>query len=131
MRTNATLADIRDVFRKADGHIAVFHYGGHADSYSLLFEAEGGKTAEIDAEGFAEFLAQQAGLRLVFLNACSTAGQVQALQTAGVPLVIATSQDILDTLATDFAGEFYKSLATGSNSVGQGVCRGCGPGQGR
>lgn len=117
VRTNATLSDIRDVFRNHDNRIAIFHFGGHADSYRLLFEAAGGKSAVIDAAGFAEFLAHQAGLQLVFLNACSTAGQVAALQAAGVPVVIATSQDIPDAMATDFADEFYQSLATGINSV--------------
>lgn len=64
VRTNTTLGDIRDGFRKYANRIAHFHSGGHADSYRLRFEAAGGKNAAIVATGFAEFLAQQAGLHL-------------------------------------------------------------------
>ncbi len=114
---NATLSEIRDVFRKHNDRIAIFHFGGHADSYGLLFEGKDGQTEEINAEGFAEFLAQQAGLQLVFLNACSTDGQVKALHAAGVPVVIATTTDVPDKSATEFASEFYQSLAIGTNSI--------------
>ena len=112
-RTNATFKEIIAVFRdrRYRDRIAVFHFGGHADTFHLLFEGEAGTSVGMNAEGFAKFLAQQAGLQLVFLNACSTAGQVKLLQDAGVPVVIATSEDIPDDIATEFAAEFYKSLA--------------------
>ena len=51
VRTNATLSDIRDVFRKYDSRIAVLHFGGHADSYQLLFEATGGQACRNRCHG--------------------------------------------------------------------------------
>ena len=114
-RTNATAADILDLFQdpRYRDRIAVFHYGGHADGYSLLLESPEGRPSPADATGLAAFLAQQTGLVLVFLNGCSTDAQVQALLGAGVAAVIATSQDILDDVATEFAGRFYSALASG------------------
>ena len=115
VRTNATLDEILDVFRKYRDRIAIFHYGGHADSFRLLFELTCGRTAEIDAAGFALFLGRQHGLKLVFLNACSTQPQADLLLAAQTPAVIATSQDILDEAAADFADHFYRSLASGAS----------------
>jgi len=104
-RANATAKDILDVFQHPDyrNRIAIFHYGGHANGYQLLLESPEGKTQLADTGGLAEFLAQQNGLQLVFLNGCSTQQQVQGLQKAGIPSIIATSQDIDDAVATTFA----------------------------
>ena len=79
VRQNATLDDILDVFQHPDhrNRIAVFHYGGHATSYELLFETEEGRPAAADADGLAAFLGQQTGLELVFLNGCSTQRQAR------------------------------------------------------
>lgn len=112
--SNATLDTILDKFRQHRDQIALFHYGGHADSYRLLFEETGGQRAEIDAAGFAGFLGQQSSLQLVFLNACSTRQQVDELLNQQIPSVIATSQDIYDEVAVQFAGQFYKSLVSGA-----------------
>ena len=40
VRQNATVQEIFDVFQDAQtrNRVAVFHYGGHADSYRLLFK---------------------------------------------------------------------------------------------
>jgi hypothetical protein len=74
VRQNATLDDILDVFQDPDcrNRVAIFHYGGHADSYHLLFEAPDGRPASTNAAALATLLAQQSGLQLVFLNGCST-----------------------------------------------------------
>ena len=50
-------------------------------------------------------------MRLVFLNGCSTADQVEVLRNAGIPAVIATTEGIDDAVATEFAKGFYASLA--------------------
>jgi hypothetical protein len=50
-------------------------------------------------------------LKLVFLNGCSTKGQVELLFAAGVKAVIATSRPINDPKAKDFAVAFYEALA--------------------
>ncbi|HKY44138.1 MAG TPA: AAA family ATPase [Pyrinomonadaceae bacterium] len=114
---NATLKQILDTFQNAEyrHRITVFHYGGHANSLQLLLENNDGSTAVADARGLAAFLSQQRGLKLVFLNGCSTQPQVDALLDANISSVIATSQAIDDGVATDFASRFYRGLASGAN----------------
>jgi WD40 repeat protein len=116
VRTNATLEQILEVFQSAErrDRIAIFHYGGHASNSGLYLESSGGQAHEASAEGLAEFLGQQDGLELVFLNGCSTQGQARGLLDANVSAVIATSQAIDDDVATAFAGHFYNGLAGGA-----------------
>ena len=119
LRYNATLDDILAAFQhpKLKGRIAVFHYGGHADSYELLFQSSPGNLQRIDGRGFAAFLAEQRSLQLVFLNACTTEPQVDSLLAANVQVVIATAQEVDDGVAATLAGSFYQSLAHG-DSIG-------------
>jgi CHAT domain-containing protein len=116
VRQNATLDRILDVFQHRDyrNRVALFHYGGHANSYQLLFETVEGKPAAADAAGLAAFLGGQTGLELVFLNGCSTQDQAQGLLDAGVSAVIATTQAVVDEVATEFAARFYRGLASGA-----------------
>jgi len=116
MQQNVTIDTVLDTFQDARyrDRIAIFHYGGHAESYELLLETAEGKSAAADAGGMAAFLGRQRGLQLVFLNGCSTQPQVQGLLDAGIGAVIATAQAIDDTVATDFAVRFYKGLAGGA-----------------
>ena len=116
LRPNATAGEILDVFQDARyrNRVAIFHFGGHADGYRLLLETADGKPAAANAGGLARFLAQQRGLQLVFLNGCSTQGQVDDLLAAGVGAVIATDQAVDDAAATAFAARFYAGLAGGA-----------------
>jgi hypothetical protein len=57
----------------------------------LLFEDEAGRPAKAHAGGLADYLGQQPGLVLVFLNGCSTESQVRRLRAAGVKAVVATT----------------------------------------
>ena len=117
-RANATLADIIDVFQDPEyaGRIAVFHYGGHADSYQLLLDSGADQgPAVAHADGFNAFLAQQQGLQFVFLNGCSTGDQAMGLRMAGIPAVVATSQVINDAIAQRFAIRFYSGLGAYQN----------------
>ena len=111
-RANATVGDILDVFQDPaySGRIRVFHYGGHADSYQLMLESGDGGAEVAHAAGFSQFLANQPGLEVVFLNGCSTQAQARDLRAAGIPAVIATSQVIDDDIARRFAIRFYKGL---------------------
>ena len=115
-RANATVDEVLDVFQDPQyrDRIAVFHFGGHAGDAELLLESAGGEATVAHAGGLARFLGQQRGLELVFLNGCSSRGQVQGLLDAGVPAVIATSQAIDDAVATEFSSRFYKALASGA-----------------
>ncbi|HEX8202233.1 MAG TPA: CHAT domain-containing protein, partial [Isosphaeraceae bacterium] len=106
---------IVSVFRAYPDRVAIVHYGGHAGPDQLLLEAASGGTRPAHAEGLAEILGRQAGLKLVFLNGCSTRAQVHGLLQANVPAVIATARDIEDETARSFAESFYAELASGAN----------------
>jgi hypothetical protein len=94
--------------------IAIVHYAGHADEGRLMLEAAlGSAGGAAHAEGLAGLLGGQRGLKLVFLNGCSTLPQVDLLLGAGVPAVIATSRAINDAVARDFAITFYEALTVG------------------
>lgn len=116
-RSNVSTEDIWDVFQHPDyrDRIAIFHFGGHANSYQILLENAEGKSSPTFASGLAEFLGQQRGLQFVFLNGCSTQPQVMGLLNNNVSVVIATSQTIIDQLATRFAARFYAGLAGGAS----------------
>ncbi|MGB4846622.1 MAG: AAA family ATPase, partial [Saprospiraceae bacterium] len=114
---DATIDRIFDLFQNNTyrDRIAIFHYGGHADSYSLLLESASGATATAHSEGLVNFLAKQKSLKLVFLNGCSSQKQSEELIAAGLPAVIGTSQSINDTVATGLASRFYKGMSAGMN----------------
>ncbi len=87
-------------------NLAIFHFSGHAGSNRLEMN-----TAAAYAEGVAQLLGKCPQLQLVFLNGCSTLGQVAALHEAGAPLVIATNAPIDDRKAATFGARFYKALS--------------------
>ncbi|WP_027002749.1 CHAT domain-containing protein [Hugenholtzia roseola] len=104
---NTTIADLVKVFtEKYRNRVAIFHFAGHAGSQELVLDE-----TSANATGFAQLLAQQQSLELVFLNGCSTKRQVEGLLEAGVKRVIATSTPIDDAQAVAFSSQFYKSLA--------------------
>ncbi|MDX2287065.1 MAG: CHAT domain-containing protein [Bacteroidia bacterium] len=108
VRPNATLDDLTAAFDLYPGQIQLFHYAGHADSLRLMLES-----GPAGLEGFARLLAQQQGLRFVFLNGCSTAAHGKALAAAGIPAAVGTSAAISDEAAARFAMRFYERLAQG------------------
>jgi WD40 repeat protein len=114
-RSNATIDDILDIFQDKvyKDRIAVFHYAGHADCYKLLLESVTGARSFAFKEGLVSFFARQNGLKLIFLNACSTEQHAVELKQAGIPAVIGTSQEIADTVATMLAIRFYHGIANG------------------
>ena len=112
-RSNTTVENILDVFQEYQDRIAIFHYGGHADSYELLLESLAGAHAAAHREGLVSFLARQLGLKLVFLNGCSTQQHALDLKEAGIPAVIGTARTIDDAVAAGLAVRFYQGLAAG------------------
>ncbi|MCL4708150.1 AAA family ATPase [bacterium] len=112
-RSNTTVENILDVFQEYQDRIAIFHYGGHADSYELLLESLSGEHAMAHSEGLVSFLAKQKGLQLVFLNGCCSQQQALDLIEAGLPAVVGTSQKIDDGVATKLSVRFYQGLAAG------------------
>jgi hypothetical protein len=112
-KENTESKDIFDRFTRYKDRIAIFHYGGHANGTHLRLDEGAG-----DARGLAQLMGEQENLKLVFLNGCSSKGQVQTLFDAGVKAVIATSVPIEDRKATEFAQQFYEALAH-KRSIGQ------------
>lgn len=110
---SAQSKDIFDGFTRYKDRVAIFHYGGHANGTHLRLD-EGAS----DARGLAQLMGEQENLKLVFLNGCSSKGQVQTLFDAGVKAVIATSVPIEDRKATEFAEQFYEALAH-KRTIGQ------------
>ncbi|MFT5918158.1 MAG: hypothetical protein ACI81T_004675 [Bacteroidia bacterium] len=115
-RVNATVENILNVFqdRKYRDRISIFHYGGHANGYQLLLESAEGENVAAKSEGLVPFFAKQKGLKLIFLNGCSSQQQALNLVEAGVPAVIGTSQSINDDVATTLALRFYFGLGHGA-----------------
>jgi hypothetical protein len=109
------LAEIEDAFQERRHQIVAFHYSGHANGFQQMLESESGAEQKIQVAGFAQFLASQESLRFIFLNGCSTGGQVDDFFAAGVPCVLATTQDVADERATTFSLRFYSGLASGAD----------------
>ena len=83
IKSNTTLEDIVETFRKYRNRIVIFHYAGHASSYELLLEAANGQSQKVNAKGLTQFLSVQEGLKFIFLNGCSTQTQAQGLVVPG------------------------------------------------
>lgn len=86
--------------------IVLFHFSGHAGSKWLKTQEE-----ITHKKGMASLLGQCKRLKLVFLNGCSTKGQLEDLLNAGVPAVIATNSPVPDDKAKEISAQFYKALS--------------------
>ncbi len=111
--TDTDVDKIFRVFDKYQDRIAVFHYGGHAEDYTLLLKAADGSRQYANSDGLTAFLAAQKGLQLVFINGCCSKQQAEKLRNLGVPAVVGTAQPIDDAAATILSTQFYESLAAG------------------
>ncbi len=89
-------------------NLFLFHFSGHAGLNRLELE-----DSSAQAEGIAQLLKACPHLKLVVLNGCSTADQVELLLEAGIPVVIATYAPVHDQSAYCFARGFYQALEQG------------------
>lgn len=112
---NAEVKTFLDIFQEKDYHdrIAIFHFGGHADSFSLFLNENSGDISAKSSKGLISILQRRPSLKLVFLNGCSTEKQAEELIEGGIPLVIGTSSEIQDEVAKKIAVRFYKGLNEG------------------
>lgn len=108
-REKATAKQIFADLRTYRNRIVIFHFAGHSGQTGIFLE---GKKAR--APGLVRALKAQQALQMVFLNGCSSFGQVQEFLEAGIPVVIATNTDVEDAMASEFAWSFYASLASGA-----------------
>lgn len=115
LNEQATLANLADNFQSNPNNIAIFHYSGHANgkAIELWLDADGSKNKNAYAEGFAQFIGTQNTVKFVFLNGCSSQGQVDYFLQNGVRAVIATNKPVNDTIAQNFAEAFYKAWLSG------------------
>jgi len=104
--TRLTIQKLQKLLAELREDIVLFHYGGHADSN--LIQTEDG---DAYGKGLAGLLGDLPQLKLVFLNGCSTEGQVALLLAKGVKAIIATSVPIEDKTAVAFSEAFYQALA--------------------
>ena len=113
--SNVTIKEIYDFFQdqRYNHQIAIFHYGGHANSYELLLEAANRTNSPAHTAGLVPFLARQKGLELIFLNGCNTQQQATQLLDAGISAVIGTAKAVKDKIAFNLADRFYKGLGEG------------------
>ncbi|MEM6763838.1 MAG: CHAT domain-containing protein [Bacteroidota bacterium] len=93
--------------------VVIFSYSGHAEQDGLIFDEE-----QAFVQGIAHLLGQCPNLKCVFLNGCSTQGQVSLMLEAGVPVVIATSAPVNDQIAAEFGKTFFQALAN-QETIGQ------------
>ncbi|MFK7843960.1 MAG: CHAT domain-containing protein, partial [Rhodothermales bacterium] len=117
VRTGSTVNELLDVFqdRQHKNRIAVFHFSGHAGAFQLLVDAVNESPEYIHSDNLIEFIGQQDGLQLVFLNGCATISHAEGLMEASVPAVIATAESIEDDLALELSSHFYAELAGGAS----------------
>jgi len=103
----------------------IVHYMGHGDFSDdrgyLLLENKDGTSERQEAEIVGNHM-RDGAVRVLVLNACDTAisssdksliGVAHAAHKAGIPVVIAMQQTILDRAAPEFAGGFYQALIAG------------------
>jgi len=105
-----TQADLEREFDRRRNDLRLFHFSGHAGPHAIQINRDYHTPALSFADGLARLIGIAPGLRLVFLNGCSTEGQVQVFLNQGIPAVIATTKPLLDQYAVDFARRFYQNF---------------------
>ena len=101
----ASITSVTNTIAQSKDQLRIFLYSGHAGRDKLLLEGQAA-----NAEGIAYLLGQCPNLQLVFLNGCSTKGQVYSLLQKGIPVVIATSAPVEDKKANEFSSRFFQAL---------------------
>jgi len=110
---------VRDIFQAVKmSEISIFHYAGHADDQTMSLSQPNSENIWIDTSYLNDFLARNKTIKVIFLNACSSKAQAEDLIAKGIPIVIGTSTQISDRIATDLAASFYESLISG-HSIGE------------
>ena len=113
IQTEVTIRRILNKFGQFEERIKIFHFSGHAGNDSLNVDAEKGGNRSAFSLGLAKAIGKAGGVRLAFLNGCSTQGQVADFHQARIPMVIATTRPVKDAVAREFAEHFYHYLVAG------------------
>lgn len=122
-RPAATLEDLMDGLNDVRPHIV--HFSGHGGRNTLGFESEwaadqDSSEAHVDYSLLLKALnATDSSPTLLVLNACSTLADADMFLPV-TPVVIAMSEDVLDTAAIIFASQFYAAIAS-AQSIGSAL----------
>jgi hypothetical protein len=93
----------------------VIHFAGHANREGIWLEDDERKSLPLSKEMLAILLdAGRPELRLVVLNACSSAQQLDKLREV-VDFIIGTRAPVRDEVALSFTAHFYESVAVGDS----------------
>jgi CHAT domain len=107
----ARLEDLKTCLTSHRPH--VIHFAGHGSMEGICFEDDEGKNSPASKEELIElFSSSREHLRLVVLNACFSARQVEAISQS-VDYVVGTKAAVADDTAVRFAAHFYEALAIG------------------
>jgi len=120
---DATFENVEGYLNEQDYHI--IHFTGHGISIDgkghLVFENEDQKARLIDNKTLSDLFSER-GIRLVVLSSCESAkgsnkeafGDLASmLSKRGIPAVVAMQYSVLDDVATKFAYNFYRAIASG------------------
>jgi len=120
---DATFENVEGYLNEQDYHI--IHFTGHGISIDgkghLVFETEDQKARLIDNKTLSDLFSER-GIRLVVLSSCESAkgsnkeafGDLASmLSKKGIPAVVAMQYSVLDDVATKFAYNFYRAIASG------------------
>jgi hypothetical protein len=107
----ARLKDLKT--RLASYRPHVIHFAGHGSMEGICLEDDEGKSSPASKEALIELIgSSREHLRLVVLNACFSARQVEAMSQS-VDYVVGTKAAVADDTAVQFAAHFYEALAIG------------------
>ena len=101
------------VLNQYANQIDILHFAGHSDAEQLKTNDQAVYSHHI-ADVFADWSNKPI---LVFINGCSSSGQVDNFLDAGIDCVIATYNPIDDKIAAHFAKEFYAVLLSNPSQV--------------
>lgn len=92
----------------------VIHFSGHGDEkQGIILESRDGNMAPVSKEALIGlFRALKDNIKIVFLNACYSRMQIDAIQET-IDFTIAMNTTISDRAAVTFASYFYQALAFG------------------
>jgi hypothetical protein len=109
--------EIIDVIEKKQQEVRVFHFAGHALGSHIQLNDD----LEVKRNSFVEALAKRickyGGIKLVFLNGCSTVDQAQAFLDQQTQAVIATERPLKDKYGLAFARMFYQEFCERGKSL--------------
>ncbi len=98
---------VREFFDTYREEVRIFHFGGHAFGEHLQLNDAFEVMRLSFVEALAERVCKYGGLKLVFLNGCSTKDQAQAFLDHGVSAVISTRHPLKDKYGLAFSRMFY------------------------